>query len=84
MNHRICFRARLILLILRIVARGPLHGYAIARRIREISRDGLVIEEGSLYPALNRLTAAGRRQLDQGTADFEKLIRAIQLVLKHA
>ena len=43
------------MLILKIVAAGPVHGYAIARRIQEISRAVLQIQQGSLYPALHRL-----------------------------
>jgi transcriptional regulator len=49
----------LYLLILRTLSRGPLHGYAIAKRIKEASRDGLEIEDGSLYPALNRMLVKG-------------------------
>ena len=43
------------LLILRTLASGPLHGYAMARRIKETSSGLLQVEEGSLYPALSRL-----------------------------
>jgi PadR family transcriptional regulator, regulatory protein PadR len=43
------------LLILRIIALGPIHGYAIARRIQQVSRDVLQVQQGSLYPALHRL-----------------------------
>ncbi len=43
------------LLIMRIVALGPIHGYAIAQRIQQISRDALQLQQGSLYPALHRL-----------------------------
>ncbi len=43
------------LLILRTVAHGPIHGYAIAQRIQQISREALQIQQGSLYPALHRL-----------------------------
>jgi transcriptional regulator len=98
----------LYMLILRTLARGPLHGYAIARRIKESSEAALEIEEGSLYPALNRmlvkgwltaewglsdnhrkarfysLTPAGRKQLEQETRQFDRLIEAIQLVMRTA
>ena len=98
----------LFMLILRSLARGPLHGYAIARRIHEHSQNGLQIEDGSLYPALNRmlakgwlqaewgisennrrarfytLTRAGRKQLEAESAEFDRLIRAIQLVMRTA
>lgn len=43
------------MLILKIVALGPIHGYAIAQRIRQISNDVLQVQQGSLYPALHRL-----------------------------
>ncbi len=43
------------LLILRTVAHGPIHGYAIAQRIQQISREALQVQQGSLYPALHRL-----------------------------
>jgi PadR family transcriptional regulator len=43
------------MLILQVVALEPAHGYAIARRIRQISRDAVQVPEGSLYPALHRL-----------------------------
>jgi PadR family transcriptional regulator, regulatory protein PadR len=98
----------LYMLILRTLARGPLHGYAIAKRIKESSEATLEIEEGSLYPALNRmlvkgwlaaewgisdnnrkarfysLTPAGRKQLDEETQQFDRLIEAIQLVMRTA
>jgi transcriptional regulator len=43
------------MLILKVVAAGPIHGYAIAQRIQQISRDVLLVRQGSLYPALHRL-----------------------------
>ena len=43
------------LLILRVVALGPVHGYAIAQRIQMISKEALQVQQGSLYPALHRL-----------------------------
>jgi len=43
------------LLILKIVALGPVHGYGIAQRIRQISNEVLQVQQGSLYPALHRL-----------------------------
>jgi PadR family transcriptional regulator, regulatory protein PadR len=43
------------LLILKVVALGPLHGYAIAQRILQMSKDVLQVQQGSLYPALHRL-----------------------------
>lgn len=43
------------LLILRVVALGPIHGYAIAQRIQIVSKEALQVQQGSLYPALHRL-----------------------------
>jgi len=43
------------MLILQVVALGPIHGYGIAQRIQQISRDVLQVQQGSLYPALHRL-----------------------------
>lgn len=47
------------LLILKTVALGPLHGYSIAQRIRQVSKDVLQVRQGSLYPALHRLEERG-------------------------
>jgi PadR family transcriptional regulator PadR len=47
------------LLILKVVTLGPIHGYAIAQRIQQISRDVLQVQQGSLYPALHRLENRG-------------------------
>jgi PadR family transcriptional regulator, regulatory protein PadR len=43
------------LLILKVVALGPIHGYAIAQRLQQMSNDVLQVQQGSLYPALHRL-----------------------------
>ena len=47
------------MLILQVVALAPIHGYAIAQRIRQISRDVFQVQQGSLYPALHRMEQAG-------------------------
>lgn len=94
------------MMILRTLVRGPVHGYAIARHIRDWSKGDLEIEDGSLYPALNRmllkgwvsaewgvtennrkarfyrLTAAGKKQLETESSAFDKMVRAIQLVMR--
>lgn len=96
----------LYMMILRTLNQGPLHGYAIAKRIWDWSKGDLEIEDGSLYPALNRmlqkgwvkaewgltdnkrrarfysLTAAGRKRLEAESSAFNKMIRAIQLVMR--
>ena len=48
-----------MMLVLRILLRQPLHGYAIAQRIHQVSADELRVEEGSLYPALQKLLVKG-------------------------
>jgi transcriptional regulator len=96
------------LLILKTLTAGPMHGYAVAQRIQQRSDEMLVVEEGSLYPALYRmeekgwiagewgksennrrakfysLTQAGRRQLEEETAIWDRVHRAIALVLRTA
>jgi PadR family transcriptional regulator PadR len=96
------------LLILQVAALGPVHGYAIAQRLQQISRDVLQVQQGSLYPALHRLeergwlkaewrdtdtgreakfyalTRAGQKQLERERSDWERLAKAIALVLKTA
>jgi PadR family transcriptional regulator PadR len=47
------------LLILKVVALGPVHGYAIAQRLQQVSRDVVQVQQGSLYPALHRLESKG-------------------------
>ena len=49
----------LVMLILRVLATEPLHGYAIAQRILQLSNEELSVEEGSLYPALQKLLLKG-------------------------
>jgi PadR family transcriptional regulator len=48
-----------MMLVLRVLTRQPLHGYAIAQRIHQLSADELRVEEGSLYPALQKLLVKG-------------------------
>ncbi len=57
-------RGTLDLLILKVVALGPSHGYAIAQRLRQISKDFFQIHQGSLYPALHRLEDRGCLQAE--------------------
>jgi transcriptional regulator len=96
------------LLILRTIATEELHGWAIAQRIQQLSKDVLQVNQGSLYPALQRLerqgwitadwgvseanrrarfyrlTAPGRKRLEQERADCERLSAAISLVMRTA
>jgi len=70
------------LLILRTLATGPNHGFAIARRIQQVSKDVLRVEEGSLYPALHRLEVQGwiasewRTTENNRNAKYYRLTRA--------
>jgi len=70
------------LLILRTLASGANHGFAIARRIQQVSREVLRVEEGSLYPALHRLEVQGwiasewRVTENNRTAKYYRLTRA--------
>ena len=94
------------LLILQIVALGPLHGYAVAQRLQQVSRDVLQVPQGSLYPALHRLeergwlkaewrvtetgreakfyqlTRAGAKQLERERFEWQRLAKAVALVLR--
>jgi transcriptional regulator len=57
------------LLILKVVALGPVHGYAIAQRLQQVSRDVVQVPQGSLYPALHRLERRGLLQADWKATD---------------
>ena len=59
----------LVMLILRVLRPGPLHGYAIAQRIHALSSDVLRVEEGALYPALHRLESRGLLASEWGVSD---------------
>lgn len=99
-------RGTLDLLILRVLELQPLHGIAIADRIRQVTRDTFDVQAGSLFPALHRLeqegwtegawttnregrrvrsyalTSAGRRKLKAETAQWERIVAAVTLVLE--
>jgi len=69
------------ILLLKVIALGPLHGYAIAQQLQQVSRDVLQVPQGSLYPALHRLENRGLlisdwRQTETGReAKFYRLTR---------
>jgi transcriptional regulator len=69
----------LFLLILKSLARGPLHGYAIAKQIRRASANGLEIQEGSLYPALNRMLVKGWLEAEWGVSENNRKARFYRL-----
>jgi PadR family transcriptional regulator, regulatory protein PadR len=57
------------MLILKTLALGPMHGWGISQRIQQISEDVLRVNQGSLYPALHRLEAAGWIEAEWGASD---------------
>src|SRR5262245_42758614 len=57
------------MLILKVVALGQIHGYGISQRIRQISKDVLQVQQGSLYPALHRLEKRGWLKAQWGESD---------------
>ncbi len=57
------------MLILKIVALGPVHGYGISLRIRQISKEVLQVQQGSLYPALHRLEKRGWLNAEWGESE---------------
>jgi transcriptional regulator len=64
------------LLVLKTLAsRGPMHGYGITLRIEQISQDILRLEEGSLYPALHRMTQAGWLRPEWGASENNRRAR---------
>ena len=63
------------MLVLRIVMRGPIHGYGIAERLRQVSEDVLVVGESSLYPALQRLLLNGWVKAEWGTSENNRRAR---------
>jgi transcriptional regulator len=67
------------LLILRVLRSGPLHGYAIAQRIHALSSEVLRVEEGSLYPALQRILLKGWAKADWGVSETNRKVRFYKL-----
>ncbi len=67
------------MLILKAVSLGPLHGYGVLLRIRQISKDLLHIEQGSLYPALYRLEHQGLIRSEWGTSENNRRARYYRL-----
>lgn len=67
------------LLILKAVSLGPLHGYGILVRIEQMSREQLVIQQGSLYPALYRLEASGALLTEWSTSENNRRAKYYRL-----
>ena len=69
----------LVLLILRVLRSGSLHGYAIAQRIHALSEDALRVEEGSLYPALQKILLKGWVTASWGVSETGRKVRFYKL-----
>jgi len=72
-------RGTLDLLVLKSLARGPMHGFGIAVHIQRVSEEILRVEEGSLYPALHRIEQAGWITSEWGTSDNNRRARYYRL-----
>ena len=66
-------------LILKTLTRGPSHGYAIARFIEDATGDALLVEEGSLYPALYRMEGRGWVEAEWGTSELGRRAKLYRL-----
>jgi PadR family transcriptional regulator, regulatory protein PadR len=77
------------LLILKSIALGPMHGWAIAQRIRQVSKDVLQVNQGALYPALHRLEQQGWIEAEWGESEnnrrakYYSLTKAGKKYLQH-
>jgi transcriptional regulator len=67
------------MLVLRVLSSGPLHGYAIAQRIAQLSKDELSVEEGSLYPALQKLLLKGWVTAAPAVSESGRAVREYRL-----
>ncbi len=70
------------MLILKVVALGPIHGYAISQRIQQISKDFFQLQQGSLYPALHRLEDRGWLDADWRKTDTGREAKFYSLTRK--
>lgn len=70
------------LLVLKTLASGPMHGWSVALRIQEVSRDALLINQGSLYPALHRLEDNGFVSSEWGTSDNNRRAKYYKLTAR--
>lgn len=78
-ERRGLFPGALEMMILQTLRRGPLHGYAIAQSIKLNSEDLLRVEEGSLYPALQRMLKAGWVQSEWSISSSNRRVRRYRL-----
>ncbi|HEV2396921.1 MAG TPA: PadR family transcriptional regulator [Candidatus Sulfotelmatobacter sp.] len=70
------------LLILKVVALGPIHGYGISQRIHQISKEVLLVQQGSLYPALHRLEKRGWLTAEWGESESGRQAKFYRLSTK--
>jgi PadR family transcriptional regulator PadR len=68
-----------MMLVLRVLKTQPLHGYAIAQRIHQLSAEELRVEEGSLYPALQKLLMKGWVKAAWRTSDSGRKVREYRI-----
>ena len=73
------FPGALEMMILQSLRRGPLHGYALAQLIKQTSADLLQVEEGSLYPALQRMLKAGWLSAEWGVSARNRRVRIYRI-----
>ncbi len=78
-NTRDLFPGALEMMVLRLLKREPLHGYALVQRIQQTSRNLLQVEEGSLYPALQRLLKDGLVAAEWGVSSTNRRVRIYRL-----
>ena len=82
MKHKTdLLQGTLDLLILKTLQPGPTHGWDIAQRIRQVSRDILQVNQGSLYPALHRLEAQGWIASEWGISDNNRRAKFYKLTM---
>jgi PadR family transcriptional regulator PadR len=78
-DQRDLFPGALEMMILQTLKRKPLHGYALAQHIKQSSEELLQVEEGSLYPALQRMLKAGWVKAEWGISTTNRRVRTYQL-----
>ena len=78
-EYRDLFPGALELMILQTLSRKPMHGYALAQHIKAVSDDLLQIEEGSLYPALQRMLKTGWLTSEMGVSARNRPVRVFML-----
>ena len=83
-EQRDLFPGALEMMILRTLKRQPLHGYALVQHIKRVSDDLLQIEEGSLYPALQRLLKEDLVKAEWGVSSTNRCLRIYKLIVAGA